>query len=123
MTAPSDQRPGEQVTYVYLGLTALALLFVLFAPFSAVLGGGAVVPWYAANTGLTCLAAAVTWWRPRSGCFEMFIPFVATIELVAFTAARPSVIGPWIPVVHALALVALATGWRRRGRKSRNDVR
>lgn len=112
-----EATPHAGRAWLEIVVGALALLYVLFAPFSVLLSPDAVQPWYAGVAGLTCLAAALTWWRARPGCLELFVPFVSTIAVIAFTAARPDVIGPWIPVVQGLAVVALvlAYRWRRRG--------
>jgi hypothetical protein len=100
----------------YLAVSGIALLYVLAAPFSVLISPEAVKPWYAGVAGLTCVAAALAWWRPRPGCFELFVPVVATVWVISFTAARPDVIGPWIPVVQGLAMVAIVLGYRVRRR-------
>lgn len=115
-----ESTPSDSWAWAYLAVSGLALLFVLAAPFSVFISPDAVKPWYAAVAGLTCLAAAVVWWRPRPGCFEMFVPFVSTVWIISFTAARPDVIGAWIPVVQGLAVVAIVLGYRVRRRAGGN---
>lgn len=115
--------PSDRWTWVYLVLSALALLYVLFAPFSVFVSPEVVQPWYAGVAGITWVGVALFWWRPRFNCLEMFIPMVATVWVVSFTAARPDVIGPWIPAAQGLAVAAILLGIRVRGpRRAGRDV-
>jgi hypothetical protein len=112
----SDAQPGAAVTWAHMILSALALLYVLAAPLSVFLSPDAVVPWYAGVAGLTCVSAVLVATTDRLGCLELFVPMVATISVIAFTAAQPDVIGLWIPIVQGAAVVALVLAYRwRRG--------
>lgn len=116
MTTLRPAREGV-LTWMHIIVSALALLYVLAAPFSVFLSPDAVVPWYAGVAGLSCVAAVLVATTDRLGCLELFVPMVATISVTAFVAARPEVLGVWIPVVQAVAVatLVLAYRWRRRG--------
>lgn len=95
-------------------LTAAAVLAVTLSPFTLVLGPTA---WFTAlwlDVALTGLAAVMVWTRRGVGCLEIFVPFVATLAVVASTAARPGEVGPWIPAGQALAVVLVVVGMRVR---------
>ena len=104
----TDSPPAEIL------LTALAVVAVTLSPFTIALGRPT---WFAAlwlDVALTALAAGLVWTRRGIGCFEIFVPFVATIGVLASTAARPEEVGPWIPLLQVAGTLAVVAGARAR---------
>ena len=118
--APPESTLSDTRARAYLAVGAVALLYVLAAPLSVLISSAAVQPWYAGVAALSCVGAGLFWWRPHFGCLEVFVPLVATVWVIAFTLARPDVIGPWIPAVQVVAMAAIVVGAKVRRRSGSN---
>lgn len=118
----AEAAPNARRTWAYLVMSALALFYVLLAPFSVFISPEAVVPWYAGVAALTWVGVLLVARRAVFGCLEVFVPMVATVWTIAFTAARPDVIGLWIPLVQGIGMLAIVVLLRVRGPGQRRTV-
>jgi hypothetical protein len=114
--------PGSapsQTGWGFILLSGAALIAVTLSPYSLVAGEDVWVWALWLDVALTALAATLVWVRGGFGCLEQFVPLVATVAVVATTAARPDVVGPWIPVCQGVAFLAVVVGTRvRSGRRT-----